>query len=401
MESAANSSLLDGASVCCRGCGALLPDLSDLSMIRCGHCRTQTPLDGEAMQRLRQHAARLRRAEHKARSILREEMFAHLLPALFARMKVAIFGGIAILLVIVPVFMLLGSALLFGSADGADGVKIAGIAILLVDLLVAVVAFPVGFGVAGRMATRADAEAARLAKLSSEHVEATLAVCCESCGGQARAVAIGRQPPLPCPWCGAKLIVSPTDPAVAAVAALVEVQQTTAEQRLRAARVRVGLRGRSKFRLKLPGFELRGGIYESPELPDVWIGFERTDHGWFRRVELDRAVTIPGRVLFVRPAIVAPHAALCGELGLVRPPAVDGLGADLKSGFVVFADPQVDVRALLMHAVIRELLGSLDPRECLHVDPGGASCWSVDSPPKPAAANTAPERGRALARAMR
>lgn len=62
---------------------------------------------------------------------------------------------------------------------------------------------------------------------------------------------------------------------------------------------------------------------------------------------------------------------------LLRPPSALGVDAALAATFAVFADPEVVVGNVLAQDSIKTLLLSLDHTECLHLDPGGASCWSI------------------------
>jgi hypothetical protein len=314
----------------------------------------------------------MRRGEQKARCILRETIIAQLLPDLISRARWLIYGGAFVTVLVVP---LMG----FGGAELVDSESPAtvllGMVLIGIAIVVGSVAFPLGIWLAFRAGKKADTTASRAARAADALVETMMPVRCNQCGGHARVVVLGASP-APCPWCGARLVAASPDAAAVAANAILAGQQNRADAALLGARIRAGAPTRSRFRLALPGFDLRGGVYEGVLYgAPVWIGFDITPDGIHRQVAIDRDTALEGAAWFVRREVFQLHARAAHAAGLSYPPGV-GVPA-LDAHFAIHAEPSVDVNALVRRPAVHAMLQRLAPNESLHLDPAGATIWNI------------------------
>lgn len=358
----------------CPSCGAGVDDgLTDA--VRCRHCGATRALDPAMRRNLVRHAWRTRRSEHKAQCILRQAIFAQLLPGLMSRARWYLWGGLAFVFLSLP-FVFVGVEMI--SESDSPGAGLLGLVVIGLATIAVTIAFPLGLLLAFRAGKKADVVATRAARAAGALTDIAAPVRCPQCGGHARVVVIGAAS-ANCPWCNARLVAASVDAATAAANAILVGQQQRVDEALVHARLHAGAPTRNRFQLQLPGFEFRGGVYDGfvHGLP-AWIAFDATEAGVHRQVDIERDTRLEGAVWFVRREVQAMHGQHAAELGLPIPAPASV--PELDSWFAIHAEPGVSAADVARLPSVRALLQRLSACGSVHVDPAGATVWNLGGP---------------------
>ncbi|MEM7244403.1 MAG: hypothetical protein AAF533_03615 [Acidobacteriota bacterium] len=400
----------------CRNCGGPLDGEDLRDGMDCGFCGTREALDDDRRGRLRRHAARVLRADHRVRALLRHHVLDGIvrrftLPAMAAGYPIALLlTWLATGLVMAGLFFLLSA--LVGEGIAAVVTFLGGIAGMVATVLVPL-------KVVRWLRSRARVKASTLARACALQATTTETVSCTQCGGSSSLVVVADAPAMSCPWCDAQLVPERRDLVEAAMQGVLAEHESTGDRALRHARaietacrgsvddlvatVRLGAQVASSALADgggLPGFERHGGILEGRvDGLETWVSSDLLRRGralW--RVEVPADLELPGTLWLLRPDSADEMLGLADGLGLVAPTETPA-SSELGTGWLVRADAEVDLGVLTTEEG-RNLLARLGPGESLRLDPAGGSAWALvdDAGERPLEAEHVLARAGALAR---
>jgi len=371
---------MQSVAILCRVCGA--PSEGNVgTLAHCHYCGSDTPLDGPMRQRLARLVARTQRSSDKARSLLRTQIIAQLLPAAAFRMQVYLYGGLALALLVGPAIMAVGMlpfAFLQQLDSGtANVVGVLGVAVVAIGIFVTAAGFGAGVVLALRENVGLHRRASRSAREVESYVDTMATARCTGGGGHAQIVVLGQGAGVACPWCGATLLPASGDAAKLAAQGVLLAAQKTSDAMLRRAWAKAGPAGRAPKYRQIPGFVYEAGVYHGTyrDVP-VWLSFDLQESGFHCRVEVEQDTRLPGAVWFVRRESAQLHAELLSTYKMRQLPQVT-TEPDVDARFAVFADDGVDAAAVGRSPSVRRVLVSLGSEESVRLDSAGASRWRI------------------------